>query len=191
MAAVQDGDGKRWVTFKVFARCAESLVERPVPLSLTITADSGSDLHRDIEAFDKYGTPFTAPAGRVDAEIDLPGGLGGTVTGGSVRLEPAARTRPAGHDVRLQVVDQADQIIAETTVHMEPPTTGPSRRGVRGHGTEQHGVFAFEVLTDLEAQTVSWALRPADLTGHHDIRIVPAGAAQAVIRYSPAKPASG
>jgi hypothetical protein len=98
VAAVQDGDGKRWVTFKVFARCAESLVERPVPLSLTITADPGSDLHRDIEAFDKYGTPFTAPTGTADAEIDLPGGLGGAITGGSVRLEPAASTRTAGHD---------------------------------------------------------------------------------------------
>jgi hypothetical protein len=165
VAAVQDGDGKRWVTFKVFARCAESLVERPVPLSLTITADPGSDLHRDIEAFDKYGTPFTAPTGTADAEIDLPGGLGGAITGGSVRLEPAASTRTAGHDIRLQVVDRVGEIIAETIVHMEPPTTGPSRRGVRGHGTEQHGVFAFEVLTDLDAQTVSYALRPGDLTG--------------------------
>ena len=70
VAAVQDSDGKRWVTFKVFARCAESLVERPVPLSLTITAESGSDLDRDIEAFDKYGMPFTAPGGGADAEID-------------------------------------------------------------------------------------------------------------------------
>jgi hypothetical protein len=165
VAAVQDGDGKRWVTFKVSARCAESLVERPVPLSLTITADPASDLQRDIEAFDKYGTPFTAPAGTADAEIDLPGGLGGTITGGSVRLEPAASTRTAGHDIRLQVVDPADQIIAETIVHMDPPTTGPSRRGMRGHGTEQYGVFAFEVLTDLDAQTVSYTLRPGDLTG--------------------------
>ena len=165
VAAVQDGDGKSWVTFKVFARCAESLVERPVPLSLTITAEPGSDLGRDIEAFDKYGTPFTALAGTADAEIGLPGGLGGTITGGSVRLEPAAKTRTAGHDIRLQVVDRAGEIIAETLVHMEPPTTGPSRRGARVHGVEQHGVFTFEVLTDLDAQTVSFTLRPGDLTG--------------------------
>ena len=44
VAAVQEGDGERWVTFKVFARCAESLIERPVPLSLKITAEPGSDL---------------------------------------------------------------------------------------------------------------------------------------------------
>ncbi len=165
VAAVQDDDGERWVTFKVFARCAESLVERPVPLSLTITADPGSELHRDIEAFDKYGTPFTAPAGTAEAEIDLPGGLGDTITGGSVRLESAASTRTARYNIRLQVVDPADQIIAETIVHMDPPTIGPSRRGMRGHGTEQHGVFAFEILTDLDAQTVSYTLRPGDLTG--------------------------
>jgi hypothetical protein len=57
VAAVQEGDGERWVTFKVLARCAESLVERPVPLSLRITAEPGSSLCRDIEAFDRYGTP--------------------------------------------------------------------------------------------------------------------------------------
>ena len=90
VAAVQEGDGKRWVTIKVLARCAESLVERPVPLSIRITAEPGSDLERDLEAFDKYGTPFTAPTGTTDAEIALPGGLGGTVTGGSVRIEAPA-----------------------------------------------------------------------------------------------------
>jgi hypothetical protein len=94
VAAVQEGDAERWVTFKVFARCAESLVERPVPLGLKITAESGSDLHRDIEAFDRYGTPFTAPAGTADAALDLPGGLGGSLAGGSVRLEPQPARAP-------------------------------------------------------------------------------------------------
>ena len=36
---------------------------------------------------------------------------------------------------------------------------------MRGHGTEQHGVFAFEILTDLDAQTVKEILRPGYLTG--------------------------
>jgi hypothetical protein len=165
VAAVQDGDAKRWVTFKVFARCAESLVERPVPLSVAITTDPGSVLHHDIEASDKYGTPFTAPAGTADAEIDLPGGLASTITGGSVQVEPAAGTLTQRHDIRLQVLDPAGEIIAETVVHMAPPTTGPSRRGMRGHGTEQHGVFAFEVLADLDAQTVRYTLSHGDLTG--------------------------
>ena len=105
VAAVQEGDGKRWVTIKVLARCAESLAERPVPLSIWITVDPGSDLQRDIEAFDKYGTPFTAPAGTTDAEIALPGGLGGTVTGGSVRIEAPAGPPEAEYDIRLQITD--------------------------------------------------------------------------------------
>lgn len=165
VAAVQESDAERWVTFKVFARCAESLVERPIPLSLKITAEAGSQLQRDIEAFDRYGTPFSAPAGTADAELDLPGGLGGAFTGGSVRLEPAPGAGSTGYDIRLQVVDQAGQVIAETLVGMEPVTTGPSRRGVRAHGTEQHGAFTFEVLTDLEAQTVSYTVRGCDLAG--------------------------
>lgn len=173
VAAVQEGDAERWVTFKVFARCAESLVERPVPLGLKITAESGSDLHRDIEAFDRYGTPFTAPAGTADAALDLPGGLGGSLAGGSVRLEPAAGTGSAAYDIRLQIVDQAGDVIAETLVHMEPPTTGPSRRGVRAHGTEQHGAFTFEALTDLEAQTGSYTVCRGDLTGRPPGQLLP------------------
>jgi hypothetical protein len=173
VAAVQDGYAERWITFKVFARCAEALVERAVPLSLRITAEPGSVLHRDIEAFDKYGTPFTAPAGTTDAELDLTGGLGGPVTGGSVRLEPAVGTGSAAYDIRLQIVDRADEVVAETLVHMEPPTTGPSRRGVRAHGTEQHGTFTFEALTDLEAQTASYAVCRSDLTGKPPGQLLP------------------
>ena len=132
VAAVQEGDGKRWVTIKVLARCAESLAERPVPLSIRITVEPGSDLQRDIEAFDKYGTPFTAPAGTTDAEIALPGGLGGTVTGGSVRIEAPAGPPEAGYDIRLQITDPSGEVIAETLMHMQPPTTGPSGTGRRG-----------------------------------------------------------
>jgi len=165
VAAVQESDGKRWVTFRVLARCAESLIERPVPLSIRITAEPGSDLHRDIEAFDKYGTPFTAPTGTANADIGLPGGLGGSITGGSVRIEPAAGPPGAGYDIRLQVADPVGDVIAETLVHMQPPTTGPSGKGRRGYGTEQRGAFSFEVLTDLEAQTVSYTVSLGDLTG--------------------------
>ena len=100
VAAVQESDGKRGVTIKLLARCAESLAERPVPLRIRITAEPGSDLERDLEAFDKYGTPFAAPAGTTDAEITLPGGLGGIVTGGSVRIEAPAGPPEAEYDIR-------------------------------------------------------------------------------------------
>ena len=165
VAAVQESDGKRWVTIKVFARCAESLAERPVPLSIRITAEPGSDLERDLEAFDKYGTPFTAPTGTTDAEITLPGGLGGTVTGGSVRIEAPAGAAEAGYDIRLQITDPSGAVIAETLMHMQPPTTGPSGTGKRGYGTEQHGAFSFEMLVDLDAQTVGYTVHLGDLAG--------------------------
>jgi len=165
VAAVQEGDGKRWVTIKVLARCAESLAERPVPLSIWITVDPGSDLQRDIEAFDKYGTPFTAPAGTTDAEIALPGGLGGTVTGGSVRIEAPAGPPEAEYDIRLQITDPSGEVIVETLMHMQPPTTGPSGTGKRGYGAEQHGAFSFEMLADFEAQTVGYTVHLGDLAG--------------------------
>jgi len=165
VAAVQEGDGKRWVTIKVIARCAESLAERPVPLSIWITAEPGSDLERDLEAFDKYGTPFTAPAGTTDAEITLPGGLGGTVAGGSVRIEAPAGPPEAEYDIRLQITDPSGEVIAETLMHMQPPTTGPSGTGKRAYGTEQHGAFSFEMLADFDAQTVGYTVHLGDLAG--------------------------
>ena len=158
VAAVQEGDGKRWVTIKVLARCAESLVERPVPLSIRITAEPASDLERDLEACDKHGTPFTAPTGTTDAEIALPGRLGGTVTGGSVRIEAPAGPPGAGYDIRLQVADPSGDVIAEALMHMQPPTTGPSGTGRRAHGTEQHGTFSFEMLVNFGVQTVGYTV---------------------------------
>ena len=68
---------------------------------------------------------------------------------------------------------RSEEVIAETLVHMEPPTTGPTRRGVRAHGTEQHNVFTFEVLTDLEAQTVSYTVHRNDLTGSPPGQLLP------------------
>ena len=166
VAAVQESDGKRWVTIKVLARCARvagraaGAAQHPL-----ITAEPGSDLERDLEAFDKYGTPFTAPAGTTDAEITLPGGLGGTVTGGSVLIEAPAGPPEAEYDIRLQVTDPSGEVIAETLMHMQPPTTGPSGTGKRAHGTEQHGAFSFEMLVDYDAQTVSHTVHLGDLTG--------------------------
>src|SRR5450631_3522022 len=50
--------------------------------------------------------------------------------------------------------------------HLDADTdAGIRRRGVRAHGTEQHGAFTFEALTDLDAQTSNISLGPTDLTG--------------------------
>jgi len=58
-------------------RCNASLVERPVPIKIKITTDPDSQLHRDIQVFEKYGTPLTTPTGSTEGDFDLPGWLGG------------------------------------------------------------------------------------------------------------------
>jgi hypothetical protein len=165
VAAVQHGDDTRCITFKIFARCNASLVERPVPMNIKITADPDSDLHGDIQVFEKYGKPLTTPAGSTEGNLDLPGGLGGAFTGGSISIGPAKDAGAEPYDLRLQLLDQTDALLTETLVHMKPLTTGLRRRGVRAHGTEQHGAFTFEALTDLDAQTSNISLGPTDLTG--------------------------
>jgi hypothetical protein len=165
VAAVQHSDETRCVTFKIFARCKASLVERPVPISIKITADPDSDLHRDIQVFEKYGRPLTTPAGSTEVNFDLPGGLGGAFTGGSASIGPAKGAGAEPYDLRLQLLDEADGLLTETLVHMKPLTTGLRQGGVRAHGIEQHGAFTFEALTDLDEQTANISLGPTDLTG--------------------------
>jgi len=165
VAAVQHGDDTRCITFKIFARCNASLVERPVPINIKITADPDSQLHRDIQVFEKYGTPLTTPTGSTEGDFDLPGGLGGVFAGGSVSIGPANGAGAEPYDLRLQLLDQAGVLLTETLVHMEPLTAGLRQRGVRAHGSEQHGAFTFEALTDLDADTANISLGPTDLTG--------------------------
>jgi hypothetical protein len=165
VAAVQDSDGKRWVTFKVFAWCSESLVERPIPLNLTITADSDGDLRRDTQAFEKYGRPFTAPTGTVHGELGLPGGLGGSIARASLSIGPAGGASSGTYDIRLQLLDETGELLTETQVHMESPSAGLRQQGARAHGTEANGAFTFESLLDLGTQTATFTVGHLDLTG--------------------------
>jgi hypothetical protein len=164
VAAVQNSDGTRWVTFKVFAWCNQSLIERPVPLSLTINVEPESDLYRDIHAFERYGVPFTAPAGTVHGYLNLPGGLGGSFAEGSVTIGPS-RANSDTYQIRLQLLDETSEPLAETLVRMEPPTVGLQQQGARAHGIEINGAFTFESLIDLETQSATFTLGHIDLTG--------------------------
>ena len=106
-------------------------------MNIKITADPDSDLHGDIQVFEKCGKPLTTPAGSTEGNFDLPGGLGGAFTGGSISIGPAKDAGAEPYDLRLQLLDQTDALLTETLVHMKPLTTGLRRRGVRAHGTEQ------------------------------------------------------
>lgn len=87
--------------------------------------------------------------------------LRGTVSAGS---SPAAS--PEGqYELRLSVLDDAGVVLAEPLLRMQPATRGQSGRGVRAFGTEQHGVFTFEMMTNLDTGLTSVQLKLGDLAG--------------------------
>jgi hypothetical protein len=164
VAAVQYYNDERCVTFKIFARFAEAMTERPVPGNFTIRAETGSDLARDVELFHHFGRPFEAPMGTVNAELDLPGGLGGIVESGRLIIGPG-QTSAEPYELKLAILAPDDAVLAEPLIKLQPATTGPSGRGVRGYGVEEHGTFTLELRHLLGDRNLEFHFSLADLTG--------------------------
>lgn len=171
LAAFQQGDEHRCVTFKIFARYAEAVIERPVPGSAQITAEPGSDLHRDLELFERYGRPFEAPIGSVTANVDLPGGLGQPIEGGALKIGLAATT-VADNELRISIVDEGGTVLAQPLVKMQPVIRGQSGQGARAYGIEEHGAFTIEILIDLDTRNTQIILSTGDLAGHRPAELL-------------------
>lgn len=164
LAAVQEGDGDRWVTFKIFARFAEAVIERPVPGNVAVRGQTGSRLDRDLQLFHDYGRPFQTPPGAASVSFDLPGGFAPSIEDGQLSIGPLAAGTEQ-HELRLAVVDEAGVVLAEPRICMEPATRGPSGRGIRTFGTEEHGTFTFEMMTELATGKTRLDFRLGDLPG--------------------------
>lgn len=167
------GDAGPAITVKVFARFAEALRFRPIPLTLHFSAEPGSALESDLAAFEKFGTPFEAPTGTVTFDADLPGGLGGSFEGGSARIGPVLRgtTEPA-YVLRLATVDDTGAVTSAVLIDMQPPSVGPSGRGIRTNGTDQDRVFDIEFLTDLADNHFTMHLTTRDFTGRYPSEVI-------------------
>lgn len=168
LAAVQRGtDEQGWITVKIFARFREAVVERPVPGVVTFDSSGDDRLAEDLRLFHDFGRPFNAPQGTVTTELDLPGGLGGRLDGAALEITPAAAARPnrasPSDQLRLAVLDPADEVLAEVLLDMQPPTRGA--RGLQRGGAEANGVFAFSMRTDLTTGLTDIELQSRSVTG--------------------------
>lgn len=61
VCTVQQSDGRSRVTVKVIARFSDAVHVRPIPLSVMIRAEQGSELETALEEFGAFGTPVTVP----------------------------------------------------------------------------------------------------------------------------------
>ena len=94
IAGVRLSDNERCITYNTVPRFNEALKERPVPGSMTLTAEPESPLHKQIDDWAKFGTPLNYVPAK-DVRWDLPGGFGGiyeeaVVTIGASKPQPGS-----------------------------------------------------------------------------------------------------
>jgi hypothetical protein len=158
----------RWLTFKIYARSAQSLEERPIPLKLTFEFEQMSEEHESFKDWLKYGKAFE---GRGTVETDLPGGLEVGGTSGRVMIMPAEPSNKFRN--RQQIVSPDGTVIAELSFTLTK-TSGPQGTGIRAHGEDDSGLIEVEALFDVETQvgTMLHTLKP--LTGVVASKALPA-----------------
>lgn len=175
VAAVQREYNESWVTFKIYARCLEALRERPIPFSLVVDLkDAPAETRLEFENFHKYGTAASAPTGSVTFFTDLPGGLGGSFTGGSAQLGPVYLSGGSTYQLRLRILEPSGAVVAETRVDMEAPTVGVQGVGYGAYGVESSGVFDLRILTDIGSPLLRIHLGARDFSGKHPSEVLPA-----------------
>lgn len=175
IVAVSEGtagpDGNA-VTVKVFPRFAAALDVREIPINVTLKAEPGSELAKQIESFVKYGTPLTTPFGAVDGTFGLPGDLGGAFEGGALRVGPAGGRQ--GHVIRLATLDPDGEVVASVVLDMQPASAGIDGTGVSVRGTDRGRAIDIELLSDLAARIMNFRVTTRDITGRRPADILPA-----------------
>ncbi|WP_319448962.1 MULTISPECIES: restriction endonuclease [unclassified Mycobacterium] len=164
-----------WITVEIFALSLAALVERPIGGEFTVAIPAGDEqLRAQFERFIDYGSPMTMPAGTVSGSLDLPGGLGGELSGASLQVLsapcPGDDHEPA--ELSLAVVaPDSDTVIASTVIRRTDLSVGQA--GVRSVFTEKAGLFTLEMLVqvgelkqgqmNLQVQYDLAGCRPADV----------------------------
>lgn len=159
---VQVTEGDLCVTWHVYARCDESVRERPIPIELRFDADQDPVLQESLRLFVDYGKPFSAARG-VTISLDLPGGLGGTRENGAVRIDPTAEDAARAYVLRLRALRSDGSLSEPVSLAMNSPTVGA--RGARLSGEHDGGAFSFEAFHDFEPASMRLSFTAAELTG--------------------------
>lgn len=177
--------GEAYVTFRIYARFAQAVEERPVPIKLQFRLPADSDVAEALRDFHTYGAPLTIedPTGEMLSwSVDLPGGLGGDLSGGHLRLGPAHPEGAQPYDLRLQVLDETGMEVATARLRMEPVTKGATGQGMQAIGVEEHGAFGIAIRVDPSTQKVNLSLQGQDLTGRRPTEVLPGLRAAAAFR---------
>jgi hypothetical protein len=163
-----------WITIMIYALSLAALQERPISGQFNMAIPDGDDeLRQQFERFIDYGAPISMPAGTVSGSLDLPGGLGGDISGASLEaLSVADRDAAEPAELLLAILaPDSESIIATTTIKRTELTSGQA--GVRSVFVEQAGIFTLEMLVKagrLEGQMVLHV--DYDLTGRRPAEVI-------------------
>jgi hypothetical protein len=135
-----------WITFKIIARSLAALQERPIRVHLNVAIPAEDhELRQQFERFIDYGAPLSMPAGTLSGSVDLPGGLGGDLTGASLAVlsAPDADDGDPAELLLAIVAPDSDTVIASTTIKRTAVTVG--QEGVRSVFVEKSRIFTLEL----------------------------------------------
>ncbi|MEV6574483.1 hypothetical protein [Streptomyces sp. NPDC051577] len=173
VAATQEvaADGS-CITFSIYQRSNESLNERPIPIHLDIEVNENS--LADFDMWREYGKPVTLPA---TLNADLPGGLGGKLSGGTVSLDSADG---ATHENRYRVLTPSGETAGEVAFTMKA-TTGLSGTGRWFSGTDSSGAVTIEAFASLDDRSLRARFEMNEICGLDPTLAAPAIAFMAAL----------
>ncbi|MFG3187078.1 hypothetical protein [Streptomyces nigra] len=150
----QDGDGP-WVTFRVYARYGQAVRDNELGIKWAVSFSEEKPVPQAFHEALTYGTPVTvssAETASFSCTMDLPGGLGGQFSNGTVSLGPAWQNEVPGRKLRLQLLNEAGQVLESLPFEMEPTRRGLSGKGLSVLGRDTSGVLEVQILTTLEGK---------------------------------------
>lgn len=163
-------DGQ-WLTFKIYARSAQSTEERPIPLTLKFEFEPDSREERAFKDWLKFGRPFE---GVGSANSSLPGGLGRETGSGSGKITLSQPPQDVPTYIgRQRVVSPDGEVLAEVRLTLRA-SAGVQGNGVRSYGTDESGWLETESLWDQDSNNVTLNYRQQPLVGQMATRVLEA-----------------
>ncbi|WP_152530453.1 hypothetical protein [Rhodococcus sp. JG-3] len=133
-----------YITFDVYARCTESLNERPITIKITVDIDPNSPEGQQLADFHRYGRVPTIPITATNTQIDMPGGLGISDTPSQIRLHGYDTGEP--FDRRLTILAPDDSPLASIEATLHPPLHNHDNTGQWNYGTDRSGLLHLETM---------------------------------------------
>jgi hypothetical protein len=144
IASVTSRNAHGAVTVDIYARFADALKLRPIPLS-TVFSLEDDEVRNAMEEFVRYGKPFSAPAA---VTTDLPGGLGS----GTFSALVTTSVEPTDKRFRIGLFDAEQKHLASVTVQSVGVSVGWGEgAGMYLQGREEGGTFGVDMRMDANA----------------------------------------